>query len=115
MRLTDIQMKQSSAPRIVTRRTRGNNNNKVAFKTAEFANVVDHDNKNVTKSKILRVTKNPANRDYERRGVISRGAIIEIETGQQGLCQGRGKTEWLTPSCSRQQQQKQLQSLSNVI
>ena len=67
--------------RIITRRTRGNNNNKVAFKTAEFANVVDHDNKNVTKSKIVRVTKNPANRDYERRGVISKGAIIEIENG----------------------------------
>jgi small subunit ribosomal protein S8e len=65
---------------IVARRTRGNNN-KVAFKTAEFANIIDPENKKVTKSKILRVTKNPANRDYERRGVISKGAIIEIENG----------------------------------
>jgi small subunit ribosomal protein S8e len=65
---------------IVTRRTRGNNN-KVAFKTAEFANVIDQENKKVAKSRILRVTKNPANRDYERRGVVSRGAIIEIESG----------------------------------
>jgi small subunit ribosomal protein S8e len=66
--------------RIVVRRTRGNNN-KVAFKTAEFANVIDQENRKVTKSKILRVTKNPANRDYERRGVISMGALIEIENG----------------------------------
>jgi small subunit ribosomal protein S8e len=65
---------------IVVRRTRGNNN-KIAFKTAEFANVIDQENKNVTKSKILRVTKNPANKDYERRGVISKGAIIEVENG----------------------------------
>ncbi|MDQ3847757.1 MAG: 30S ribosomal protein S8e [Thermoproteota archaeon] len=65
---------------IVVRRTRGNNN-KVAFKTIDFANVIDQENKSITKSRILRVTKNPANRDYERRGVISKGAIIEVENG----------------------------------
>ena len=65
---------------IVPRRTRGDNV-KAAFKTAEFANVVDKENKKVTKVKILRVTKNPANRDYERRGVISKGALIETESG----------------------------------
>lgn len=65
---------------IVTRRTRGNNV-KAAFKTAEFANVVDREARKVTKSKILKVTKNPANRDYERRGVISKGAVIETESG----------------------------------
>ncbi|HEY8140248.1 MAG TPA: 30S ribosomal protein S8e [Nitrososphaera sp.] len=65
---------------IVTRRTRGNNV-KVAFKTAEFANVTDPESRKSTKSKILRVTKNPANRDYERRGVISKGAMIETESG----------------------------------
>lgn len=65
---------------IVARRTRGNNV-KAAFKTAEFANVVDKEAKKVTKSKILKVSKNPANRDYERRGVISKGATIETESG----------------------------------
>jgi small subunit ribosomal protein S8e len=65
---------------IVARRIRGNNN-KVAFKTAQFANVIDQENNKVTKSKILRVTKNPANRDYERRGVVSKGAVIESESG----------------------------------
>ena len=65
---------------IVARRTRGSNV-KAAFKTAEFANVVDKQARKVTKSKILKVTKNPANRDYERRGVISKGAVIETENG----------------------------------
>ena len=65
---------------VVARRIRGNNN-KVAFKSAEFANVIDQENKRVIKSKIVRVTKNPANRDYERRGVVSKGAIIESESG----------------------------------
>jgi len=65
---------------VIARRIRGNNT-KVAFKRAEFANVIDQENRRVTKSKILRVTKNPANRDYERRGVVSKGAIIESESG----------------------------------
>lgn len=68
------------ATQIVARRVRGNNV-KAAFKTAEFANVIDKEAKKVTKSKILKVTKNPANRDYERRGVISKGAVIETENG----------------------------------
>jgi len=33
------------------------------------------------KCKILRVIKNPSNKDYERRGVITKGAIIETEHG----------------------------------
>lgn len=65
---------------IITRRVRGNNI-KIAFKTTEFANVADQVSKKVTKSKILRVTKNSANKDYERRGVISKGALLETEAG----------------------------------
>ncbi len=65
---------------IVTRRVRGSNT-KAAFKTADFANIIDKESNKVTKSKILRVTKNPANKDYERRGVISKGALIETELG----------------------------------
>ncbi len=70
----------AGATQIVTRRTRGNNV-KAAFKSAEFANVIDQEARKVTKSKIVRVTKNPANRDYERRGVISKGAVIDTEIG----------------------------------
>ena len=36
----------------------------------------------VKKVKILKVLKNPASSDYERRGVISKGTILETEDGQ---------------------------------
>ena len=47
---------------------------------ADFANVSDSSGK-VTKSKIVRVKSSPAKRDYERRGVITRGAVLETEAG----------------------------------
>jgi small subunit ribosomal protein S8e len=68
------------ATQIVVRRTRGNNV-KAAFKTVEFANIIDKEASKVNKFKILKVVKNPANRDYERRGVVSKGAVIETEGG----------------------------------
>jgi small subunit ribosomal protein S8e len=64
----------------VTRRVRGDNN-KTALKTVEFANVSNQEENKTTKSKILRVIKNTANKDYERRGVITKGTIIETELG----------------------------------
>ncbi|MCL5672537.1 MAG: 30S ribosomal protein S8e [Nitrososphaerota archaeon] len=48
---------------------------------ADSANVSDSSGKS-TKSKILRVKKSPANRDYERRGVITRGAVLDTEAGE---------------------------------
>lgn len=48
---------------------------------ADFANVSDATGK-ATKAKILRVKKSPANRDYERRGVITMGAVLETEAGE---------------------------------
>ena len=64
----------------ITRRSRGNNM-KTALKSAETVNVWDPTSKKTTKFAIIRVTKNPANKDYERRGVISKGALVEIEAG----------------------------------
>lgn len=65
---------------IVSRRIRGNNV-KNALKTAEFANVVDPNSKKIVRARILQVTKNSANKDYERRGVITKGALLETESG----------------------------------
>jgi small subunit ribosomal protein S8e len=64
----------------VTRRVRGNNN-KTALKTVEFANISNPEEKKTTKSKVLRVIKNATNKDYERRGVITKGTVIETELG----------------------------------
>ena len=64
----------------VKRRVRGDNC-KTALKTVEFANVSNMEEKKTTKSKILKVIKNTANKDYERRGVITKGTVIETELG----------------------------------
>ncbi|MDG6898307.1 MAG: 30S ribosomal protein S8e [Nitrososphaerota archaeon] len=61
-------------------RTRGGGRS-AGIVTANEANVADSSG-NVTKSKILRVKQSPANRDYERRGVITHGAVIETEAGE---------------------------------
>ncbi len=51
------------------------------LRTAVEANVFDGSSGKTVKSKIVRVTANKANREYERRGVITRGAVIETELG----------------------------------
>lgn len=48
---------------------------------SDVANVADSAGK-VSKSKILRVKSSPANRDYQRRGVITKGSVLETEAGE---------------------------------
>ena len=64
----------------ITRKVRGQNI-KSALKTTDFVNLAIPGAK-VKKAKILKVLKNPSNNDYERRGVISKGAILETQDGQ---------------------------------
>ncbi|MGI0065895.1 MAG: 30S ribosomal protein S8e, partial [Nitrosotalea sp.] len=64
----------------VTRKVRGGNQ-KTSLKTTDLVNLTVPGSK-VKKMKILKVLKNPSNKDYERRGVISKGAILETEAGQ---------------------------------
>ena len=63
-----------------TRKTRGNNR-KTGLKIASFVNLVMGDSK-VKKSKIVRVLENQTNNDYQRRGIITKGAIVETEDGK---------------------------------
>ena len=51
------------------------------LRSTDVANVSDLSSGKTSKSKIVRVTSNPSNREYERRGVITRGATIETELG----------------------------------
>jgi small subunit ribosomal protein S8e len=55
---------------------------KISLRTAQFANVINPQNMQSTKVQIQRVLENPANKDYQRRGVITKGAIIETEQGK---------------------------------
>ena len=63
----------------ITRKVRGNNV-KTAIKTIDTVNlVIDSKAKRV---KILKVLENATNNDYQRRGIISKGAILETAEGK---------------------------------
>ena len=63
----------------VTRKVRGKNI-KSAIKTIDSVNLaIDSKIKRV---KIIKVLENATNNDYQRRGVISKGAILETEEGK---------------------------------
>ena len=64
----------------VTRRIRGNNQ-KTALKSIDFVNLATGEAK-VKKSKIIKVLENATNNDYKRRGIITKGAIIETADGK---------------------------------
>jgi small subunit ribosomal protein S8e len=64
---------------IVTRKVRGKNI-KAALKTIDFVNLAI-DSK-VKKVKIVKVLENATNNDYQRRGIISKGAILETSEGK---------------------------------
>ena len=57
-------------------------NVKISLVSDNFVNVIDKSNNSIKKVAINRVLKNPSNRDYERRGVITRGAILDTELGK---------------------------------
>ncbi|MFB5623791.1 MAG: 30S ribosomal protein S8e [Nitrosopumilus sp.] len=64
----------------ITRRVRGNNK-KTALKSIDFVNLATGENK-VKKSKIIKVLENSTNNDYQRRGIITKGAILETQEGK---------------------------------
>jgi small subunit ribosomal protein S8e len=55
---------------------------KVRIASSDWAVVTDRASGKTSKSKLLRVVRNPSNVDYQRRGVITKGAIVETELGQ---------------------------------
>lgn len=54
---------------------------KISVKSDKFANVFDPSSNKTVRVEIIRVKSNPANRDFERRGIITKGAIIETSIG----------------------------------
>ena len=57
-------------------------NFKVRVTYAMYANVLDPQTKKSQKAKILTVLETPANREYARRGIIVKGAVIQTELGK---------------------------------
>jgi small subunit ribosomal protein S8e len=67
-------------PKRKSTRTLGGNS-KVKVLTDKFASVTDPKSGSTQKSEIVRVVRNGANVDYNRRGVITKGAEIETSLG----------------------------------
>ena len=63
----------------ITRKVRGKNV-KTAIKTIDSVNIAI-DSK-IKKVKIIKVLENGTNNDYQRRGVITKGAILETDEGK---------------------------------
>ena len=69
------------APQVtVTRKVRGKNQ-KTALKKIDFTNL-SAPNSKVKKTKILKFLENPTNNEYQRRSVITKGAILETKEGK---------------------------------
>jgi len=72
--------------------TRGLGGNvKVKVLTDKFASVTDPKTGKTQKTEITRVIKNGANVDFNRRGVITKGAEIETPLGQAKVTSRPGK------------------------
>ncbi|MEM1586376.1 MAG: 30S ribosomal protein S8e [Candidatus Bathyarchaeia archaeon] len=63
----------------ISRRKGGNM--KIRLVSAKWVNVADPETGETKKVEILRVIENPANVDYNRRGVITRGCLLETPLG----------------------------------
>ena len=63
----------------ITRKVRGKNV-KTGIKTIDSVNLAI--NSKIKRVKIIKVLENATNNDYQRRGIISKGAILETEEGK---------------------------------
>ena len=74
----------------ITRNVRGQNK-KTAVKSTDFVNLAMVGSK-VKKVKILKVLENSTNNDYQRRGIITKGAILETSEGKCRIVSKPGQT-----------------------
>ena len=72
-------------------RTRGNNSKSTA-KTIDIAFIVDPETKKTHKTDIKNVIDNPANINYIRRNIITKGAVIETSLGKAKVTSRPGQT-----------------------
>jgi small subunit ribosomal protein S8e len=59
---------------------------------ASYANVTDPKTGKTERLKITQVLENPANVDLDRRGIITKGAIIETEKGKAKVTSRPGQS-----------------------
>jgi small subunit ribosomal protein S8e len=57
----------------------------------EYVNLADPKTKKVTKAKITTVVENPANRNFVRRNILTKGTIVETEKGKARITSRPGQ------------------------
>ena len=57
-------------------------NTKVKLLESNTMNLVDPSTGKCTKAKVKQVTENPANRNYVRRNILTKGAIVDTDKGK---------------------------------
>jgi small subunit ribosomal protein S8e len=72
-------------------RTRGGNR-KIRLLAHKYASLSYQDKKTSEKVEILDVESNPANRDFARRKIITKGAIIQTEKGKARVTSRPGQS-----------------------
>ena len=78
-------------PDIKKVRTRGNNR-KIVAKRTNIAYVLDPETNKTSKTEIVSVRENPANINYVRRNILTKGAIIETKIGLAKVTSRPGQT-----------------------
>lgn len=69
------------------------NTSKIKLLSDKYACVTDIKSGKTQKVEITRVVRNPANVDYNRRGVITKGAVIETSLGLARVTSRPGQDE----------------------
>jgi len=69
------------------------NTSKIKLLSDKYACVTDTKSGKTQKVEITRVVRNPANVDYNRRGVITKGAVIETSLGLARVTSRPGQDE----------------------
>lgn len=82
--------KLSELKRKVSRRRGGRV--KVRLLSVKHTNVSDPSTGKTERVEVLRVVKNPANVDYDRRGVITKGTVIETRLGRARVTSRPGQS-----------------------
>jgi small subunit ribosomal protein S8e len=71
-----------------TKRIRGGNS-KNSLLRSDMVNIVD--GKKHVKAKIIRVTESPANRNFVRRNILTKGTVIETDKGSAKITNRPGQ------------------------
>jgi len=92
-------------PKKKSERGRGGNvKNKIL--SDNYASVTDPKSGKAEKVEIARVVRNPANVDYDRRGVITKGALIETSKGMARVTSRPGQDGMISAVLIKEEKEK---------